>query len=553
MTARLCLLVITTLTSVGVSYSWSYSNVNEESPNDFKIWNAIVTSLTRWRELRKRKITHHSHVHKRDEEVVCYTQYNWCFRDEGPFDYLDTLPESPQAIGTQFYLFTRKNPHHGDLLHYNDKSSLYFSHFNGSNPVKIVIHGFGGSADKSWVKQMVEGLLYVGDMNVIVVDWEKGAKLPNYVQAAANTQLIGKEIAQLIRLINYERGTTNHDFHLIGFSLGAHVAGFVGMEIKNLSRITGLDPAAPLFEGYEAKVRLDPTDAKFVDVIHSNGDSMIRGGFGAYESMGHVDFFPNGGKFQQGCSGVFIGALSDILWGQWKSLCHHRRALRFFMNSLMPSCSFPSVACDSYEDFVRGDCFTCFEDACGNMGYYADKSARQGRMYLLTRAAEPFCGNQYKVMVNSTEGQGKTWGVLEITLVGEKGVNERFSLTKDSHEIQDSESIRGIVVTHPLLTNISRISLLYTKYKGWIYSGLDEWKVDKVSITDSFGNIFSYCNYATVLRNGERIKLDLETGECVIPPPFQRAPRLVWEIVREPIKGPSPLPPKVLWTLSFKR
>lgn len=34
--------------------------------------------------------------------------------------------------------------------------------------------------------------------------------------------------------------------------------------------LLGLDPAGPYFEGTPPEVRLDPTDADFVDVIHSN-------------------------------------------------------------------------------------------------------------------------------------------------------------------------------------------------------------------------------------------------------------------------------------------
>lgn len=34
--------------------------------------------------------------------------------------------------------------------------------------------------------------------------------------------------------------------------------------------ISGMDPAGPLFERYAEQVRLDPSDAKFVDVIHSD-------------------------------------------------------------------------------------------------------------------------------------------------------------------------------------------------------------------------------------------------------------------------------------------
>lgn len=171
-------------------------------------------------------------------------------------------------------------------------------------------------------------------------------------------------------MINFENNLSSNDYHLIGFSLGAHVAGFTGMEITNISRITGLDPAAPLFEGYPERVRLDPSDAQFVDVIHSNGDSFLRGGLGSFDPMGHIDFYPNGGRVQVGCSSVFMGAITDIFYGRWQSLCHHRRAFRFFIDSVVPSCKFKSYACDSFEQYIRGDCFDCGPDntRCSNMG-----------------------------------------------------------------------------------------------------------------------------------------------------------------------------------------
>ncbi len=118
------------------------------------------------------------------------------------------------------------------------------------------------------------------------MDWTKGALLPNYVRAAVNTRLVGKQLALLLQHLNL-LGTPPALFHLIGFSLGAHVGGYAGSEIANLSRITGLDPAGPLYESYDKKVRLDQTDALFVDVIHSNGDSLIMGGLGSWEPMGN--------------------------------------------------------------------------------------------------------------------------------------------------------------------------------------------------------------------------------------------------------------------------
>lgn len=53
-----------------------------------------------------------------------------------------------------------------------------------------------------------------------------------------------------------------------------------------------MDPAGPFFESFDARVKLDPSDAKFVDVIHSNGDDVITGSFGTRLPCGHVDFYP---------------------------------------------------------------------------------------------------------------------------------------------------------------------------------------------------------------------------------------------------------------------
>ena len=76
---------------------------------------------------------------------------------------------------------------------------------------------------------------------MICVDWEGGATFPNYVRAAANARLVGKQVAMLISGLNEKLGLPLQNVHLIGFSLGAHVAGFAGAELKNVSRITGND------------------------------------------------------------------------------------------------------------------------------------------------------------------------------------------------------------------------------------------------------------------------------------------------------------------------
>ena len=93
---------------------------------------------------------------------------------------------------------------------------------------------------------MKTALLDREDCNVILVDWPKGAKGPDYFQAAGNTRLVGAQTAELIRfLISTSSGSASSidRFYIVGFSLGAQVAGYAGSYLRargmRLGRITG--------------------------------------------------------------------------------------------------------------------------------------------------------------------------------------------------------------------------------------------------------------------------------------------------------------------------
>jgi len=74
--------------------------------------------------------------------------------------------------------------------------------------------------------------------------------------------------------------------------------------------LSGLDPAEPHFSKTDPIVRLDPTDADFVDVIHTDAGPFLSGGLGIFEPVGHVDFYPNGGIEQPGCRGGVLSYMA---------------------------------------------------------------------------------------------------------------------------------------------------------------------------------------------------------------------------------------------------
>ncbi|XP_068154717.1 uncharacterized protein [Drosophila tropicalis] len=513
---------------------------------------------------------------------VCYGELG-CFEDSGPFAYLEMLPSAPEEINTKFYFYSTRQRSDRPLMElsflnmtaafggkskrdlnemdetqssagFNASSSSNFSSTtekpsSGSQKkatpsiadlegfdelsVRVIVHGFGSACPHVWIYEMKTALMAVEDCIVICVDWENGATFPNYVRAAANTRLVGKQLAMLLQNLQQHKGLNLKRTHLIGFSLGAHVSGFAGAELPGLSRITGLDPAGPLFEAQHPKVRLDSQDAEFVDVIHSNGENLILGGLGSWQPMGHVDYYPNGGRVQTGCSNLFVGAVTDFIWSaqaaedeEGRSLCNHRRAYKFFIDSVAPRCMFPAFPCASYDDFLKGKCFPCAQDdedlaegvpRCGNMGYYADRSTGRGQLYLLTREEEPFCAHQFQLQIfNSFNDLPlRTIGRLEAILEGDGGLNETFEISeKDDSEFFAGDIVSKIIVPHPALGFPTTLSLLYKSYSGWLSKGLPHWDIDKVVLTDSFGRSHSLCRPSTKLSSGSPVRMPLQAGNC---------------------------------------
>nr|XP_040232337.2 uncharacterized protein LOC120955495 [Anopheles coluzzii] len=243
----------------------------------------------------------------------------------------------------RFYLFTRSNPDDRQYIHIDEtweQSNLSSSYFNPSHPVKVIIHGYNADMFLTPLINMKGEYLSRANYNLFYVDWSDLAHGPCYPSAVHNTRHVGKCIGQLVQRI-IDAGTDN--IHLVGFSLGAQVTNYVSTTVRpfRLKRITGLDPAMPLFITAAPDDKLDPTDAEFVDVIHTN--ALVQG---KIERCGHVDFYVNGGILQPGCWGS----------GQNPMACSHHRAPDYYAESIRSLTGFWGWSCQSYVYYLLGFC-----------------------------------------------------------------------------------------------------------------------------------------------------------------------------------------------------
>ncbi|CAF1034932.1 unnamed protein product [Rotaria sordida] len=451
---------------------------------------------------------------------VCYGEYG-CFTTSKPFGGtlqrpFALLPDRNAAIETKYYLYTRATRRNRtEISRYTTLGA-----WSPSKPTKVCIHGFVDSMNTPWWIDLKNAILDAEDVNVILVDWSKKNGFP-YEQGAANTQIVGAEIALFVNYLIAQHGSKATDFHIIGHSLGGQTAGYAGARIPGLGRITGLDPAGPYFENTDPAVRLDPTDALFVDVIHTDGAPNLLLGLGSLQRMGHVDFFPNGGLDQPSCSRTPGKILNLILQlGTMNiegflvtSLCSHLAAVYFFTDSIRNQCPYLGYSCPNFDDFNSGKCSLECDDKthqCNRMGYWTSPNGGKGGLYLKTQGANafPYCINHYQITLQSGSDYPQTRGTVTLTL------NGKINTVTVTFDDDQATFKRGSVASRfiPLTVDIGEVTSIEVSFKkttnlissSWYSSS---WTFTKAIILNGDNqNRQSFCPSQSVITSGSKVR-----------------------------------------------
>lgn len=334
-------------------------------------------------------------------EGECYKGVG-CFRrgDKNRLTHPFVLPKAPKYVRTKFYFYNREH-RGGHRLKVKKLSEDAAPFFKTAKDLIVLIHGYQQDVNSSWLHELKEALFDVKDCNVIIVDWGRGCRSPKYLSGVGNTALVGRQTSLLLQKLakTFPKAVTRDRMHVIGFSLGAQTAGFVGRHFKKstgkkLARISALDAARPLFE--QTNVYVTRKDAVFVDAIHtSSGWTVLQKSLGMGTPFAHVDFYPNGGRDQPGCGGLL------------EIDCDHGRAPLYYIESITgrDRCRFLSFKCKGgIKAFRNGECRPGPPDS--EMGFYSIETSGRGLQFLKTNGKSPFC----KVLKRKTSDGARKGG-----------------------------------------------------------------------------------------------------------------------------------------------
>ncbi|XP_028160965.1 pancreatic triacylglycerol lipase-like [Ostrinia furnacalis] len=278
---------------------------------------------------------------------------------------IPSLPYNP-IRDNQFHLFTRANPQMSQPLVYQNANLLASTNYDASRPTKVLVHDIAGAATSQFNAILVPAILAAADVNIIVVDWSRGAN-ESSVLSTAYSAASGVFNSRFISWLSTQSRGDLANFHLIGVGLGALNVGFIGRLLdRKVGYITALDPSqGPSITSILPP--LNPKVAQYTEVIHTDaGQSSYT------QPLGDADFYPNGGSNMPGCAG--------------DSACNRLRAVYYFAESVRTG-GFTGVQCSNFQEALEGN---CEGPETLNMGGLNPKTGSSGVYHLTTNAASPF-------------------------------------------------------------------------------------------------------------------------------------------------------------------
>lgn len=180
---------------------------------------------------------------------------------------------------------------------------------------------------------------------------------------------IVESLRDLLILLHQDFGVPLQQLRLLAFADGAHLAGAVAEQVQQqllgeqLAQITALDPSSST-----SSHLLSPQDARFVEVIHTNADAL-----GTITPLGDVDYYPNGGREQPGCT---------------TDTCSHERSLDLAVEMWSKENQFLRAQCSSLEQLSAQSC----RWSAQRMGEHG-----KGIYFLETQGTTPYARGAYYI------------------------------------------------------------------------------------------------------------------------------------------------------------